>query len=496
MIVLKVKVKNLLNMKIEIRNLFLLTIVTTLLNLAAATSSSSSSSLQSLDEFNSSPTRHNHRHHPSTHQQQQQPQKDNFILIDYLSDGERERRISWNGITGKETSIGDVSKSLSLWQLSDGKSFIQMIYTSDGQLMDCEYIRQKKLVLTFLQRFYEEIEQARARNFTSILTVPKNRHPLVSDHDFREFIDNGIVTSEMEELQYNVQEFADGQTLAAAGDAFGLRNLTYIPITSEDEIPKDLHKQLNYRRLKHQCDQRHVQMRDLAHGLQSSDPQEKQSAGETLQRHKRAIADWFLSPNTKWCGRGHSAERYHQLGGASRADMCCRQHDYCKLNIPGMTTKWDLFNYRPYTISHCSCDQRQRRDLSSMLRIPGTKWCGKGWSARSYVEMGGLSKADRCCRQHDLSCPFWILGFETKYGVFNWRVNTLMHCSCDERFRTCLKTADSSDANMVGKVFFNIVQSKCFVLKPETMCTKTSWWGKCEKKVRRKRAHIRDNRKY
>ncbi|XP_062555889.1 uncharacterized protein LOC134220809 isoform X1 [Armigeres subalbatus] len=422
MIVLKVKVKNLLNMKIEIRNLFLLTIVTTLLNLAAATSSSSSSSLQSLDEFNSSPTRHNHRHHPSTHQQQQQPQKDNFILIDYLSDGERERRISWNGITGKETSIGDVSKSLSLWQLSDGKSFIQMIYTSDGQLMDCEYIRQKKLVLTFLQRFYEEIEQARARNFTSILTVPKNRHPLVSDHDFREFIDNGIVTSEMEELQYNVQEFADGQTLAAAGDAFGLRNLTYIPITSEDEIPKDLHKQLNYRRLKHQCDQRHVQMRDLAHGLQSSDPQEKQSAGETLQR--------------------------------------------------------------------------QRRDLSSMLRIPGTKWCGKGWSARSYVEMGGLSKADRCCRQHDLSCPFWILGFETKYGVFNWRVNTLMHCSCDERFRTCLKTADSSDANMVGKVFFNIVQSKCFVLKPETMCTKTSWWGKCEKKVRRKRAHIRDNRKY
>lgn len=107
MFVLKVKVKNLLNMKIEIRNLFLLTIVTALLNLAAASSSASSNSFLSLDEFNSSPTRHNHRHHPSTHQQQQQPQKDNFILIDYLSDGERERRVNWNGIAGKETSIGD-----------------------------------------------------------------------------------------------------------------------------------------------------------------------------------------------------------------------------------------------------------------------------------------------------------------------------------------------------------------------------------------------------
>lgn len=421
MFVLKVRVKNMLNMKIEIRNLFLLTIVTALLNLASAASSASSNSILSLDEFNSSPTRHNHRHHPSTHQQQQQPQKDNFILIDYLSDGERERRISWNGLAGKETSIGDVSKSLSLWQLSDGKSFIQMIYTSDGQLMDCEYIRQKKMVRSFLTRFYNEIEQARARNFTSPLMVPKKHHSLVSDHDFREFIENGIVTSEMEELQYNVQEFANGQSFAADGDAFGLRNLTYIPIVSEDDIPNDLQKQLNYRRLKHQCDQRHVQMRDLAHGLQSSDPQEQQTAGETLQRHKRAIADWFLSPNTKWCGRGHSAERYHQLGGASRADMCCRQHDYCKLNIPGMTTKWDLFNYRPYTISHCSCDQR---------------------------------------------------------------------------FRTCLKMSDSSDANMVGKLFFNIVQSKCFVLKPETVCSKSSWWGKCEKKTRRKRAHIRDNRKY
>lgn len=428
MFVLKVKVKNFPSMKIEIRNLFLLTIVTALLNLAVGTSSSSSSgNFLDLDEFNSSPTRHNHRHHPNPVQRQQQQhqfQKDNdnnFILIDYLSDGERERRVSWNGLAGKETSIGDTSKSLSLWQLSDGRSFIQMIYTSDGQLMDCEYLRQKKLVADFLNRFYAEIEVARARNFTSPLSIPRNHHSLVSDHDFREYLDNGVATPEMEDLQYSVQEFQDGQSAAWPQDAFGLRNLTYIRLESDGDVPEDLREQLNYRRLKHQCDQRHLQMRDLAHGLQSSDPQEQQTAGETLQRHKRAIADWFLSPNTKWCGKGHSAERYHHLGGASRADMCCRQHDYCKLNIPGMTTKWDLFNYRPYTISHCSCDQR---------------------------------------------------------------------------FRTCLKMADSSDANMVGKLFFNIVQSKCFVLKPETVCTKTSWWGKCEKKVRRKRAHIRDNRKY
>lgn len=75
-------------------------------------------------------------------------------------------------------------------------------------------------------------------------------------------------------------------------------------------------------------------------------------------RKKRALSDWLIAPNTKWCGRGQTADKYSQLGGASKADKCCRRHDHCKFNIYAMTTKWRLFNYRPFTISHCSCDMR------------------------------------------------------------------------------------------------------------------------------------------
>lgn len=32
---------------------------------------------------------------------------ENFLLIDYLADGEMERRISYNGVTAKETTIGN-----------------------------------------------------------------------------------------------------------------------------------------------------------------------------------------------------------------------------------------------------------------------------------------------------------------------------------------------------------------------------------------------------
>jgi secretory phospholipase A2 len=48
-------------------------------------------------------------------------------------------------------------------------------------------------------------------------------------------------------------------------------------------------------------------------------------------------------------------------------------------------------------------------------------------------------------------------------------------------------------ANMVGKLFFNVVQTKCFVLKNEKVCKKYSWWGKCLRYKRQKQAYLRDN---
>lgn len=52
----------------------------------------------------------------------------------------------------------------------------------------------------------------------------------------------------------------------------------------------------------------------------------------------------------------------------------------------------------------------------------------------------------------------------------------------DFRFRSCLKMADTGSANLVGKLFFNIVQTKCFVLKPQKTCKEKTWWGKCKLK--------------
>lgn len=34
---------------------------------------------------------------------------------------------------------------------------------------------------------------------------------------------------------------------------------------------------------------------------------------------------------------------------------------------------------------------RSKRDLNNFM-VPYTKWCGKGWSAKKYSEIGGFSK--------------------------------------------------------------------------------------------------------
>ncbi|KAH8373569.1 hypothetical protein KR200_001395 [Drosophila serrata] len=143
---------------------------------------------------------------------------------------------------------------------------------------------------------------------------------------------------------------------------------------------------------------------------------------------------------------------------------------------------------------------RRKRHLSDWLIAPNTRWCGRGNLANgTYNDLGGASKADKCCRKHD-HCKMWIDGMSNRYDLFNYRPYTLSHCSCDLRFRTCLKMAGDEDANAIGKLFFNIVQTHCFSLKAETVCVKRGGTGKesdpCEREEVRHKAYLRSNKRF
>ena len=76
---------------------------------------------------------------------------------------------------------------------------------------------------------------------------------------------------------------------------------------------------------------------------------------------------------------------------------------------------------------------RNRRSIMEVLQVPHTKWCGRGYTAGSFQDMGGLHEVDKCCRLHDMECPFYITSFDMKYGLRNWGITTWSHCSCDIR---------------------------------------------------------------
>jgi len=133
----------------------------------------------------------------------------------------------------------------------------------------------------------------------------------------------------------------------------------------------------------------------------------------------------------------------------------------------------------PEPIKHIAKGSNKEKGPQDAIRMPGTAWCGKGWRVDSAKSMGGYSGADRCCRHHDLGCPISIEPGQTKYGLTNVRIHTVMHCSCDERFRSCLKMARTMAADIVGNLFFNTINIPCFTFSKEKVCSARNWWGLC-----------------
>ncbi|CAH0758774.1 unnamed protein product [Diatraea saccharalis] len=112
------------------------------------------------------------------------------------------------------------------------------------------------------------------------------------------------------------------------------------------------------------------------------------------------------------------------------------------------------------------------RLLKFNLIYPGTKWCGAGNIAENYDDLGSEVETDRCCRAHD-NCPDVIAAGETKYNLTNTAFYTRLSCDCDETFRQCLRSANTSVSKQIGHIYFNTLGTKCFRRDyPITGCSK------------------------
>ncbi|CAG5037073.1 unnamed protein product [Parnassius apollo] len=241
----------------------------------------------------------------------------NFVMTDVLVDGEVENRVHYNGITAKETSVGIDGGGIKLRQLTDGRHLIQVIYTSNGVIQDCEYLADGKTTRNFLKTLRKELKLALDEQTYKILEKDTD----IEDERFYRH--------------------------------FG--NMTLRLLKENEQLPPDIAEWLNYDRLKIECLERHEELRYIMAN--------KNKVGEqTLIRSRRSFRENLIMPGTKWCGVGQLAERYSELGDDRAEDRCCRAHDNCHVNIGAFRRRFGYFNFRPYTISHCRCDRRYRID--------------------------------------------------------------------------------------------------------------------------------------
>ncbi|XP_058444933.1 uncharacterized protein LOC131426315 [Malaya genurostris] len=100
--------------------------------------------------------------------------------------------------------------------------------------------------------------------------------------------------------------------------------------------------------------------------------------------------------------------------------------------------------------------------------IPGTKWCGTGDIADTYYDLGDDATMDRCCRTHDL-CPLKVRAYQKRYNLSNNSIYTKSHCKCDDMLYDCLKKTNTSAAQVMGSIYFNLVQVPCVEETPTGM---------------------------
>ena len=82
----------------------------------------------------------------------------------------------------------------------------------------------------------------------------------------------------------------------------------------------------------------------------------------------------LILPGTNFCGAGELEEKDDLLGPSyPGTDNCCRHHDSCPVKIDHFSQKFELYNYYPYTISLCQCDEAFR----SCLQQDGSQMSAK-----------------------------------------------------------------------------------------------------------------------
>ena len=106
----------------------------------------------------------------------------------------------------------------------------------------------------------------------------------------------------------------------------------------------------------------------------------------------------------------------------------------------------------------------------------GTKFCSRFGSNYNPKYNEANDPTDECCKILK-SCDFHIPYLNQRHGFLNVEMYDIVECSCLQKFKSCLNDLENDEkAQEINKIFFGLLNMKCFELKKEETCLKYSTW--------------------
>jgi hypothetical protein len=136
-------------------------------------------------------------------------------------------------------------ESVKLRQVTDGTRFIQLIYGTDNDIKDCEFLRQKKIVQDFLDTFRKDVERAK-----------------ISSSSDKDYSESEVKTE----------------------DDYSFRNVTFQILDNGLPLPSDVSEWLDFEGLKQRCKENHREMKRLLRHKEHGTEEQKRHASNHLER--------------------------------------------------------------------------------------------------------------------------------------------------------------------------------------------------------------------
>ncbi|XP_067932792.1 uncharacterized protein [Watersipora subatra] len=207
--------------------------------------------------------------------------------------------------------VNDTKHSLSLLEMTNGSTIIQLVLTQESHLSDCDISTSRQQIHRLLKRVTSRYYQVSFVSVSDMESDFKQEHRSIINKNFTNWT-NECYRLDTKEIGLIVNNTA---VIESAPDAAVIRNMPA--------------KQLENQKT----------------------------------RSKRGFND-ITYPGTNWCGLGNSSQGIDDLGEYEYTDSCCRTHDHCPYVIPALSTEYYYFNHRFVTVSHCDCDTQFKSCLS------------------------------------------------------------------------------------------------------------------------------------